>query len=821
MSLRTMRFGSTHCPNTQAKAPALVAVLGSLCRTRRASVAVCAFALTTLLLSVAPAPAGDLNNDGIPDLVFSNLYDGSSYNIDSYVHFGSPGGGFGARIDLPTHGAFDSAIADLNQDGFQDIVFANYYDGNTRVLDSYVYWGAAIDPYTSRTDLATTSANAVEVADLNKDGHAEIIFGNGYSATASYIYWGAATSPYLVRTDLPQQTKRANDVSVGDLNGDGHDDIVMAMYYDDGTTSHSINSIIYWGAASNPYSTTTDLPTHGAYASEIADLNQDGYLDIVFANNYEQSANNANSVIYWGSPAGDFVTSTNLVTSRALDVDVADINSDGFLNIVFANHFDPATNSRAIDSVIYWGAASNPYSTQTPLATVGASGVEVADVNLDGFQDIVFAEQHDGAEYRTESTIYYGDASGTTFDTIATVASLGANGVSIATPDVDLVIDNDGEIDLSARDTPITADLLNNSGLIFGDGRIDATLANLSGGEVRATAGNRVVITGADNTSEGDINLFGGTVEFSQSLAVAEAGRINGRGLLRVDGGLNLQGSLNASGGTLDVFGNATIAGSGRVRVGGGSVTTFFDNVVHNGQEIRVLNDAAVVFFGEVTGGGDFKGNGNVEFFGGYSPGNSPASISFAGNTSFGDTNVLTLELAGTQQGSQYDTLQVAGAASLGGTLEVSLIGPFTPQPGDVFTLMTYATHDGQFDAVDLPELASGAPWRLVYGDEQLTLSVISIAGDVNFDGVVDRRDAALLVANLGSTDAGFADGDFDGDQAVTLADLALLQANLGQSLAASPNAALASVPEPSSGILAALAVLGCLLFQKRGESRR
>ncbi len=81
--------------------------------------------------------------------------------------------------------------------------------------------------------------------------------------------------------------------------------------------------------------------------------------------------------------------------------------------------------------------------------------------------------------------------------------------------------------------------------------------------------------------------------------------------------------------------------------------------------------------------------------------------------------------------------------------------------------------------------------------------------GDVNRDGVVDRRDAVLLAANFGRTgDATWASGNFDlpylNDRSVTLADLARLQSHLSPT----PQASLAaSVPEPASLTLMVLGV--------------
>ncbi len=71
------------------------------------------------------------------------------------------------------------------------------------------------------------------------------------------------------------------------------------------------------------------------------------------------------------------------------------------------------------------------------------------------------------------------------------------------------------------------------------------------------------------------------------------------------------------------------------------------------------------------------------------------------------------------------------------------------------------------------------------------------------------------VLGNLGvASGAVFTDGDLDSDGAVTLVDLSRLQGNLGQSLP-SPSASHASVPEPSSLLLAVVA-FSLLLIRRR-----
>jgi hypothetical protein len=358
----------------------------------------------------------DLNNDGFLDIVFCNGYDGTSPNINSYIYWGSASGfSIGNKTELPTHGACSNSVADLNGDGFIDIVFSNGHDGTSYNTNSVVYWGSAIGFSSGdKTELPTHGAFDNSVADLNGDGFLDIVFCNNYDDTSgninSVIYWGSA-SGFSSGDKMELPTHQAGGSSVADLNGDGFLDIVFSNNHDG--TSHNTDSFIYWGSAIGfSSSNKTELPTHGAVGNSVADLNSDGFLDIVFSNIYDGTSYNTDSFIYWGS-AGGFSSDnkTELPTHGAYGNSVADLNSDGFLDIVFSNEYDGTSVN--INSYIYWGSAGGFSSgNKTELPTHNAISNSVADLNGDGFLDIVFSNMYDGTSYNINSYIYWGSANG-------------------------------------------------------------------------------------------------------------------------------------------------------------------------------------------------------------------------------------------------------------------------------------------------------------------------------------------------------------------------------------------------------------------------
>ena len=372
----------------------------------------------------------DLNRDGYLDIVFSNECNDSTYRVQSYIYWGSAGGYNLADLDtLPTKGAWGNSIADLDGDGYLDLVFSNHYDDSSYNIWSYIYWGSGSGYSLTELDsLPTHDAAANSVADLNNDGYLDLVFSNHNNdltfSIHSYIYWGSASGYDPAHLDsLP--THGAHGNCVADLNNDGWLDLVFANLSSDAT--RNIHSYIYWGSAIGYSGANLDsLPTHGASDNCAADLDSDGYLDLVFSNYYNDVSSNIHSYIYWGSPSGYSATDIDsLPTHGAIGNSVADLDRDGYLDLVFSDHLD---SSFSVHSYVYWGSAAG-YSPDSldSLPTHGATGNLVADLNGDGYLDLVFANRRNDESYSTYSYIYWGSSSGYSPTNLDSLPTLGAS----------------------------------------------------------------------------------------------------------------------------------------------------------------------------------------------------------------------------------------------------------------------------------------------------------------------------------------------------------------------------------------------------------
>jgi cyclophilin family peptidyl-prolyl cis-trans isomerase len=175
-------------------------------------------------------------------------------------------------------------------------------------------------------------------------------------------------------------------------------------------------------------------------------------------------------------------------------------------------------------------------------------------------------------------------------------------------------------------------------------------------------------------------------------------------------------------------------------------------------------------------------------------------------------TGTLEIQIAGTTVGTQYDQVNVAGLAFLGGALDVSLVAGYAPKHGDLFHVVTAAGGlVGNFAAGDLPLLSGGLVWSVNRTENSLSLSVAR--ADFNRNGVVDAADFIIWRKTLNQTGTGLA-ADGNGDGKVDDTDYQIWRANFGNIAGTPPasgNIAPSTVPEPATA--GVLIVAGTLLF--------
>jgi len=151
---------------------------------------------------------------------------------------------------------------------------------------------------------------------------------------------------------------------------------------------------------------------------------------------------------------------------------------------------------------------------------------------------------------------------------------------------------------------------------------------------------------------------------------------------------------VKVGGGTLELKGQGTYTGQTRILAG----TLLANNTTGSATGTGLVR----VIGGMLGGTGTVGGSVQVESGGTVSAGNSPGKLTVQGDLTLQTGGTMLVELAGyTQGGTQalpgqwssngYDWLSVGGSAQLqqNSILRVALLAGFEPQPGDIFYVLT------------------------------------------------------------------------------------------------------------------------------------
>jgi hypothetical protein len=219
-------------------------------------------------------------------------------------------------------------VADLDRDGDLDLAVANNTSGTVSVL-----LGNGDGTFGGRVDYATgTFPYAVAVADLNGDGFLDLAVGNGGGGVS--VLLGKGDGTFQARVDSPSPTSQCPDadgVAIGDLDGDGKLDLVVANDLPSGPATISLmrgNGTATFGAPST-------WPTGNATESvALGDFDRDGRLDVAAAN-----LGSSTVTVLLGDGAGGFRSSTTHAAGGGpYFVATADLDGDGKLDLATANY---------------------------------------------------------------------------------------------------------------------------------------------------------------------------------------------------------------------------------------------------------------------------------------------------------------------------------------------------------------------------------------------------------------------------------------------------------------------------------------------------
>jgi len=291
-----------------------------------------------------------------------------------------------------------------------------------------------------------TNGQKIVAGDVNNDGKIDLVFAIDAGAQPIGVLLGNGNGTFQALQTYGSQgfSSSFRSVALGDTNGDGNLDIACVGR---GSGSGTLGILL-----SNGNGTFAAVNTYGSGISAqhvlLTDLNGDGYLDAVCANQ-----DNNNVAVLLGNGNGTFqapVTYSTGASSAPYSVSVGDLDGDGHPDIgVGINQAHQVGfllgngngTFKAVNTLASGMNSSNSYTTV------------IADVNGDGSNDLVTSDRTGAV------SVLLGNGNGT-FQAPVTYATTGINGGMVV---VD--INNDGKLDLVLGSWPN-----NRFGTLLGNG---------------------------------------------------------------------------------------------------------------------------------------------------------------------------------------------------------------------------------------------------------------------------------------------------------------------------------------------------------------
>jgi len=383
----------------------------------------------------AIAPAGDVNGDGVGDMIVGSATRNAAVVFGSSVFGALDTASLGARgFRIVNGGAIHSVagVGDQNGDGLADVAVAdsaNHIDVIFGKAD-----GATVNPTALGTGGFTitgtgTGPTVGSAGDMNGDGVPEIVigdptatFGARTSSGLAYVLFGgghpggSSIAVSAIGAPLPgfRIDGAAHDdgagspvASAGDFNGDGRGDVLIAAQgavFNARSDSGAVYVVYGKSSLAEVDLAATGFTEIGGQAtgnelgrsiSPAGDINGDGLSDVVVGSSNANGSSGSAYVVF-GSASAAAVDAAALGT-RGYRIDGiaagnqaarslgggGDVNGDGRPDVVVGALFaDPFGRSHAGAMYVVYGKTS---TTTVALASLGTAGFAVAGAVADDY----------------------------------------------------------------------------------------------------------------------------------------------------------------------------------------------------------------------------------------------------------------------------------------------------------------------------------------------------------------------------------------------------------------------------------------------------
>lgn len=406
----------------------------------------------------------DINGDGCDDLVIANQNNGTHPDVTAYVYFGSPEGLTNRyKLELPVPNCISAAAGDFNGDGRIELAFCTnrklrvfYQDERGLVAGNYE------DMDIDAADICAGDADGDGFADLYakmQDGTVRIFWGDkdginktryqllgryeskaegSVATTTGWLSSETRWIPKILSIDggtylfMPEQDKvllypvyagkrlgtplvincsNVVSASSGDINGDGFDDLVLAVCHD---RDQKTSSFIYWGSREGfSENNTTPFETISACDVLVCDITGSGCADVILCQGRTSIMNTTESLVFKGTRDGIATVPVRLKTHDAVTVLAGKTRPGKDKQVIFINHVGGRVRGD-VPIYIYYGS-KNGYNENNRAELPGwaASCAACCDFNDDGWADLLVCNCSENAPHLDPgSFIYWGGPNG-------------------------------------------------------------------------------------------------------------------------------------------------------------------------------------------------------------------------------------------------------------------------------------------------------------------------------------------------------------------------------------------------------------------------
>ena len=324
------------------------------------------------------------------------------------------------------------AVGDINNDGLLDIYFGGNQMGDALYLNK---GDLTFEDITKSSGIDNNKlwSTSITMIDINNDDYLDI-----YITKCLLPDESSRKNVLLVNNKNNTFTNRAEEYGIADMgfstcanffdyDKDGDLDLYVgnqfnsSEYYkklERGRIDYKYSDRFYENLGGGKFSDATEKVGIKNYAAalsvNVADFNQDGWLDIYVANDYEEP-----DYVYYNNRSGGFVEAgkqaVKHMSNFSMGVDIGDINNDGLVDLFIADmvaedNFRSKTNMGGMNPTKFWNLVNLGYHYQYMFNTLqlnngggqfseiaqmsGVSNTDwswsplLADFDLDGYKDL-------------------------------------------------------------------------------------------------------------------------------------------------------------------------------------------------------------------------------------------------------------------------------------------------------------------------------------------------------------------------------------------------------------------------------------------------